>query len=60
MRFVHDKISHKYIVSTNGLGYTVRQWQGGPGQKLEMSNYQFKNFLETLKRNGWYEQSAKR
>jgi len=62
MRFVNDKIpDKKYIISEGVWGrHTVRQWQGGPGQTLELTSEQLQNFLVTLKRNGWYEQSAKR
>ena len=58
MKFVHDTIKHKYIVTSDHWGHSVRKWDNGPGHKLDMNDQQLGNFLSLLKRNGWYESTS--
>lgn len=55
MKFAHDTIKGKYIVSSDQWGHVVRKWDNGPGSRLEMNDRQLQEFINKLKRNGWYE-----
>lgn len=58
MKYVHENHTHAYYISRGVYTYQVRQYtdRKNPGSVLQMDSREFKDFIERLKKGGWYEQ----